>query len=322
MMGGLKKGHVYSQLRNRIFDMISEFGTVAGETYGQAAVRLYNQILQKAPAQFIPRLQASFARLMAEIAPIANQVVDNTMARVRQYFSAAGVFGGLASTAGGLLQSRELQPLQTELEQLGSYYDSLTESLARVTARLQAATDPHDIDRLQEQQTSIAREMANTQAQITANKERQLEIERELTALQRQQEDLSFLQAQASLVQMIADNGLNAREILGGLTLGLNANLSGVIEAMTRAMQMMIARAEETLGVASPSKRFAEIGRNIMAGLSAGVRVGTPAAAGQVASSTQHIVNNTYNLTANYAYQDARTLSNDIRMLQMLGAYT
>src|SRR3990170_9165666 len=77
-----------------------------------------------------------------------------------------------------------------------------------------------------------------------------------ILALQRQQQDLAFLQQQLELLDLIREHQLDPADILGGMQLGLQANMSGVLEALTRAMQALIAEAEAQLGIASPSAVF------------------------------------------------------------------
>jgi hypothetical protein len=59
--------------------------------------------------------------------------------------------------------------------------------------------------------------------------------------------------------------------ILGDVKLGLDADLPALIEAMTRAMNEMIRKAEEELGIASPSRVFQRIGQQTMTGMAQGV---------------------------------------------------
>jgi len=97
-----------------------------------------------------------------------------------------------------------------------------------------------------------------------------------ILALQRQQQDLAFLQQQLELLDLIrelqlTDPLLDPDAILGGMQLGLQADMSGVLEAMTRAMQELIAAAETQLGIASPSAVFRRLGNFIMEGLASGI---------------------------------------------------
>ena len=100
----------------------------------------------------------------------------------------------------------------------------------------------------------------------------------ELAKLEEQRSRLNFLQMQVDLLKVIRDNGLST-DILEGLTLGLDANISDVIAAMTEAVRQLIDKTSEELEIASPSGVFERIGGQIMAGLERGV---TRAAGGPV----------------------------------------
>jgi hypothetical protein len=120
--------------------------------------------------------------------------------------------------------------------------------------------------------------------------------------LEKAQDDLSFLQHQFKLLELIKQYGLNVGDILGGITLGLNASLPDLVDAMARAIKAMVEAAEAELGIQSPSKVFAEIGRNLMTGMAGGIRgsAGVPAAAASgAASKVTHTVNNYFNQTVN-----------------------
>jgi len=92
-----------------------------------------------------------------------------------------------------------------------------------------------------------------------------------ILALQKAQSDLKFLQQQAELMDLIRVNGLDAAKVLGGLELGLDADMGAVLEAMTRALQQIIEKAEEELEIASPSKVFSRIGSQLMQGMAQGI---------------------------------------------------
>lgn len=108
-----------------------------------------------------------------------------------------------------------------------------------------------------------AQELLALQRQLTQEKNKTLVEEQQLAALQEQQANFAYLQQQMDLLKFIEDNELNATDILGGLELGLNADISGLLQAMTDAMAAVVQVAEEELGIASPSKVFAAIGQNI-----------------------------------------------------------
>jgi hypothetical protein len=76
------------------------------------------------------------------------------------------------------------------------------------------------------------------------------------------------------------------------------------------------------LGIASPSKRFEEIGQQMMAGMALGIdkaAVLPQLSAQTAAGNTTH---NTYYLTAQYGHQRAGSLASDVRLLQMMSPRT
>lgn len=92
----------------------------------------------------------------------------------------------------------------------------------------------------------------------------------ELKALEEARRKLDFLGYQMELLALISENGLDT-SILEGLELGLDANMNDIIAAMTAAVQELIARTEDELEIASPSKVFRDIGANIMRGMALGI---------------------------------------------------
>jgi len=92
----------------------------------------------------------------------------------------------------------------------------------------------------------------------------------ELAALEEQRSRLDFLQTQVDLLELIRENKLSTN-ILDGLTLGLDANMTDILSAMTEAVRQLIERANSELQIASPSAVFRRIGERVMEGLAAGL---------------------------------------------------
>lgn len=111
----------------------------------------------------------------------------------------------------------------------------------------------------------------NVQNQLSAATHEYQQAQEDIVALQKAQADLAFLEQQQQLLDMIAEHGLNASNILGGLELGLEADTQGLVQAMTRAIQAIVEQAEAQLGIASPSRVFKEIGGFITGGLAQGI---------------------------------------------------
>lgn len=99
------------------------------------------------------------------------------------------------------------------------------------------------------------------------------QVERALR-LQQQSQQLDFLQQQLDLLQTISDEGLDAESILGGVTLGLNTSIEDLLSVTERLMQALINKANDELQIQSPSKVFAGIGQQVMAGLAQGLQKG------------------------------------------------
>ena len=112
-----------------------------------------------------------------------------------------------------------------------------------------------------------------------------------------------------------------------GLTKGILSMVTQLQNAVVDTIKNTIKMARETLGIASPSAVFADIGEQMMTGLAGGIRttLNTPqqAMAGAMSSITNQTVNNVsnFNVTANYANaQSESALRDDIALLQMIAS--
>jgi len=111
-------------------------------------------------------------------------------------------------------------------------------------------------------------ENAYTRAgQATAEYEAQ---QRKLLAIEEKRAQLNFLQQQLDLIRLVSENQLDT-SILSGLELGIGADLGGILTAMAAATDALIAKANQQLGIASPSKVFERIGQQTMQGMAQGV---------------------------------------------------
>jgi hypothetical protein len=70
------------------------------------------------------------------------------------------------------------------------------------------------------------------------------EAEKKILELQKAQQKLQLLEAQMRLLDLIKENKLNKDAILGGIQLGTGADMGGVIEATTRALDAIIGKLE------------------------------------------------------------------------------
>jgi len=74
-------------------------------------------------------------------------------------------------------------------------------------------------------------------------------IEHQTEAIKAEQQQLSYLQQQAKLVDLIKDNGLDAKAILGDIKLGLNADPAAILEAMKNALAGVVQKAGDAFNV-------------------------------------------------------------------------
>jgi len=99
----------------------------------------------------------------------------------------------------------------------------------------------------------------------------QAEIQDDILQLQQNQQKLGFLQQQLDLVKTLSDAGLNVKDILGGITLGLDASIPDMVEATNRLVQAMIEQVNKDLQIASPSKVMMGKGELAGSGLGMGI---------------------------------------------------
>lgn len=140
-------------------------------------------------------------------------------------FDAASAFGGLADTAAELFEKQTLDPLKSELEGID----------ARIAAIMEGETlDMYELSRLTAERADKAAEIA--------------EQEERILRLQEQQQKLDFLRQQFELIQFLQENGLNPSDFLGGLEMGANADPAALIEAMSAALEQILAQLGGELG--------------------------------------------------------------------------
>ena len=117
-------------------------------------------------------------------------------------------------------------------------------------------------------------ELADSQNTMLAERNRleeeYLALQEEIAALEEARQQLDFLGYQMDLLNLITENGLDT-SILDGLELGLDANMSDIVAAMTAAVRQLITATEDELDIHSPSGVFRDIGQNIMRGMALGI---------------------------------------------------
>lgn len=98
-----------------------------------------------------------------------------------------------------------------------------------------------------------------------------------LLAIQQKQQRLDFLNQQLNVVKQLEslnkdhDDIISVKNLLSGITLGMNASVDDMILLTSRAIDAMILAAQRQLGIASPSKVFEAMGNYVMQGLGRGI---------------------------------------------------
>ena len=232
-------------------------------------------------------------------------------------FEFGGKLGGIARSFLGRYEEKILDPLTEFMENLQEgvseaqeQFDELTERNHEILGLLDEQGGYELLmmlyhknrNALTEEQIDLIEEYhANQEAALIAQQQEQYYWERitenaneyaealeRAEKIQRAMADLEFLESQLKLLDLIAEYQLDPDAILGGLALGLDANLEDILDALTRAMQAIIAQTEEELEAGSPSRVFMRIGEGMMAGMAQGIQklMGLPVAASLLAGQT------------------------------------
>ena len=118
----------------------------------------------------------------------------------------------------------------------------------------------------------------NTAESERVNIANQLVVEQQkLLDLQQKQSQLNYLNEQLNLLKQIQqmneefDDVVSMTNILNGIKFGVDASLDDMLTLTSRTIDAMIATVKKQLGIASPSKVFAQIGKFSMQGLTQGI---------------------------------------------------
>lgn len=210
----------------------------------------------------------------------AHLVTRSMQKLINRVLGVAQVLGQAGGFFAGLFNSQVLDPIRETIREIESDMGVLSRGLEDSMGQMfSEAIAAGDIDAIQqalfyetdpqiradlEEYLALAQLRNEAEAEFVAEQERILE-------LQQQQQQLSFLQAQLDLLQSLADAGLEAEDVLAGITLGLDASLPDLIEAMNRTMEALIGTAEDTLDISSPSGVFVEVAKQAMLGMMKGL---------------------------------------------------
>lgn len=201
--------------------------------------------------------------------------------RLKGLFDLAGSFSSLGSSFASRFTDVTISPLEMQADQLearvkklqglisnsidnkdffnggGTYVELIRLSKGELGAPPETVRRAAELLRIYSEQSDINKQIRQEQEKILQ--------------LQQAQQDLAFLEQQTKLLDLISEHGLNAGDILQGLELGINADAGGLVEAMTRAIQAIVAAAEGELQIASPSKVFENIGKFTLQGFGKGI---------------------------------------------------
>lgn len=111
-------------------------------------------------------------------------------------------------------------------------------------------------------------------------------IQDDLLETQQNQAKLDFLNKQLDLLETIKKAGLDPKDILGGLELGLDASIPDIIAATNRLVTAMVNQVNEDLQIASPSKVMARAGKSTGLGFGLGMLASIP----DVMKATQRMI--------------------------------
>lgn len=214
-----------------------------------------------------------FVEQMRDLERVQNRVVGNQ------------AFAHLAD------EFAQLQDILLPEEQRGSLIrqlDSYITQMMRLQQIQQDITAGRGINPIverfaSERLDSIARLLENINL-TEAERNRLIEqyrIEQEkVLAIQQKQQQLDFINQQLALINQLRDLdekenwAVDVEAILSGIGLGMNASIDDLMRLTARVLDELVRFANHELGIASPSKVFAKVGTNIMAGLESGILAG------------------------------------------------
>jgi hypothetical protein len=137
----------------------------------------------------------------------------------------------------------------------------------------------------------------------------------------------SVLIAVGTMMVSLASQALSiGSSIASGIAQGISNGANAIVSAAKGAAESALDAAKKLLGIASPSKVFADqIGYQMSAGMAAGIMRGVPDITGAIGGATGAAVGAVNQTTQNYylsaSYQTAQSessISNDLRAMQLL----
>lgn len=154
----------------------------------------------------------------------------------------------------------------------------------------------------------------------------QAKREEEIAKQQAAQKQLDFLSQQISLMKMLSDRGLNPKDILSGITLGLDASVDDLLAATNRVVEAMVNQIDADLGIASPSKvMFDKFKNQVGGGMVRGLLAVKPMLSGimdpllspMTSGDYSKTTNNNFSMTVNTRAEQSSVIG-DFRTMQLM----
>ncbi len=200
------------------------FGAEADDLdFAKAQTAILAEINKGAEKELLTRI--SFGDLFEDLARGKNPISE--------IFEKVSV-GGPASKIASTFQDTVFGPLRTQVAALDQDFLEAKESL------IFAGPDAEKTEALKSTLSEINADRLKTVQEVEAAQKR-------ILAIQEKQSQLDFLKQQQDLLKLIEDNGLAAEEILGGLTLGLDADPTALLGGMERALTAIVGQTNAML---------------------------------------------------------------------------
>jgi hypothetical protein len=168
--------------------------------------------------------------------------VGEVAAAAREMTNVLSIVDPLKTFAGVILarfKVKNVKPLEERSKGLKEELDAVNLLLAS------ADTSYEERMNLEARKAILDAEYLRVSQQLTIEKEREL-------ALQKQLDDLAFLQAQMDFLSFLRENELDMADILGNLQLGLDLDLPAFMDAITRALAALVAGLNSDLSGTPP----------------------------------------------------------------------
>jgi hypothetical protein len=166
---------------------------------------------------------------------VAEAMAGMERAVTKGLFDLGSAFGSI----GAAVAQYGLRPLTGRLADVTAEIKEVDRQIA--IAAVMPGGGAHELMALEERRARLVQEQADAQAE-------QVTLQKQLLALQEQQQKLGFLEQQQKLLDLIEKYGLNPADILGDVSLGLDASIGGITEAMTRALAAIVDQLNTRIG--------------------------------------------------------------------------